>query len=84
MLKNLLFGVSATDLSIFCGVSVLLAGTALADEVLSREHSDGPEPVAKTTGPAPVRHTVLAAGRKRIAAAQRERWATLKAGQKAA
>jgi putative ABC transport system permease protein len=29
MLRNLLFGVSATDLSIFCGVSVLLIGTAL-------------------------------------------------------
>ena len=30
MLRNLLFGVSATDLPTFCGVSVLLAGTAIA------------------------------------------------------
>jgi hypothetical protein len=29
MLRNLFFGVSAIDLSIFCGVSVLLTGTAL-------------------------------------------------------
>jgi putative ABC transport system permease protein len=29
MLRNLPFGVSATDFSIFCGVSVLLTGTAL-------------------------------------------------------
>jgi len=44
----------------------------------------GPEPVAKTTGPAPARRTISLAGRRRIAAAQKARWAKLKAGQKKA
>jgi hypothetical protein len=36
---------------------------------------------AKSTSPAPVKHTMSAAARKKIAAFQRARWAKLKAGQ---
>jgi hypothetical protein len=39
---------------------------------------------AKTTGSAPVKHTMSAAARRKIAAFQRARWAKLKAGKKAA
>jgi hypothetical protein len=40
--------------------------------------------VAKTTGSAPVKHTMSAAARKKIAAFQRARWAKIKAQQKKA
>jgi hypothetical protein len=39
---------------------------------------------AKTTTPAPVKHTMSAAARRKIAAFQRARWAKLKAQQKKA
>jgi hypothetical protein len=39
--------------------------------------------IAKTTGSAPVKHTMSAAARRKIAAFQRARWAKLKAGKKA-
>jgi hypothetical protein len=39
---------------------------------------------AKTTAPAPVKHTMSAAARRKIAAFQKARWAKLKAGQKKA
>ena len=48
----------------------------------ARENS---QPVAaKTTGSAPVKHTMSASARRKIAAFQRARWAKLKAGKKAA
>jgi len=40
--------------------------------------------IAKTTGSAPVKHTMSAASRKKIAAFQRARWAKIKAQQKKA
>ena len=40
--------------------------------------------IAKTTGSAPVKHTMSAAARRKIAAFQRARWAKLKAQQKKA
>ena len=40
--------------------------------------------VTKTTNPAPAKHTMSAAARRKIAAFQRARWAKLKAGKKAA
>jgi hypothetical protein len=40
--------------------------------------------VAKITGAAPVKRTMSAAARKKIAAFQKARWAKLKAGKKAA
>jgi hypothetical protein len=40
--------------------------------------------IAKTTGSAPVKHTMSAAARKKIAAFQRARWAKLKVQQKKA
>jgi hypothetical protein len=40
--------------------------------------------IAKTTGSAPVKHTMSAAARKKIAAFQRTRWAKIKAQQKKA
>jgi hypothetical protein len=40
--------------------------------------------VAKTTGAAPVKHTMSASARRKIAAFQRARWAKLKAQQKKA
>ena len=46
---------------------------------------NGSQPVvamAKTTGFAPVKHTMSASARKKIAAFQRARWARLKAQQK--
>jgi len=43
-----------------------------------------PVEIAKTTAPAPVKHTMSAAARRKIAAAQRARWAKLKAQQKKA
>jgi hypothetical protein len=43
-----------------------------------------PVETAKTTGSAPVKHTMSAAARRKIAAFQRARWAKLKAGKKAA
>jgi hypothetical protein len=48
-----------------------------------REQSQ-PIAIPKTTGSAPVKHTMLASARRKIAAAQRARWANLKAGQKKA
>jgi hypothetical protein len=40
--------------------------------------------IAKTTGSAPVKHTMSAAARKKIAAFQKARWAKIKAQKKAA
>jgi hypothetical protein len=40
--------------------------------------------IAKTTGSAPVKHTMSAAARRKIAAFQRARWAKIKAQQKKA
>jgi hypothetical protein len=48
---------------------------------------NGSQPVvamAKTTGSAPVKHTMSAAARRKIAAFQRARWAKIKAQQKKA
>jgi hypothetical protein len=49
----------------------------------TREKSQ-PIALAKTTAPAPVKHTTSAAARRKIAAAQRARWAKVKAQKKAA
>jgi hypothetical protein len=43
-----------------------------------------PIAIAKTTGSAPVKHTMSISARRKIAAFQRARWAKLKAGQKKA
>jgi hypothetical protein len=40
--------------------------------------------VAKTTGPAPVKHTMSAAARRKISTAQKARWAKVRAGKKKA
>jgi hypothetical protein len=48
---------------------------------------NGSQPVvaiAKTTGSAPVKHTMSVAGRRKIAAFQKARWAKIKAQQKKA
>jgi len=43
-----------------------------------------PIAIAKTTNPAPVKRTMSAAARRKIAAFQRARWAKVKAQQKKA
>jgi hypothetical protein len=50
----------------------------------ARKESQPVVAIAKTTGSAPVKHTMSTAARRKIAAFQRARWAKLKAGKKAA
>jgi hypothetical protein len=50
----------------------------------AKESSQPVVAVAKTTGSAPVKHTMSAAARRKIAAFQRARWAKIKAQQKKA
>jgi hypothetical protein len=50
----------------------------------ARKESQPVVAIAKTTPPAPVKHTMSASARKKIAAFQRARWAKLKAQQKKA
>jgi hypothetical protein len=54
-----------------------------ARALLANQHGRGPR-AAKPAKPAKKKHTMSAAGRARIAAAQRRRWAKLKAKKKAA
>jgi hypothetical protein len=49
-----------------------------------RKESQPAIAAAKTTGSAPVKHTMSAAARRKIAAFQRARWAKIKAQQKKA
>jgi hypothetical protein len=60
---------------------------ALAQRARRERAKNATQPViaiAKTTGSAPVKHTMSTAARKKIAAFQKARWAKLKAQQKRA
>jgi hypothetical protein len=52
--------------------------------VKGSKRSDASSGTAKTTGAAPVKRSMSASARRKIAAAQKLRWARVKAGEKAA